>query len=248
MGTQNRSVTLREIHYREYLNRENNFRHASYDKDQEQYDLLRRGDPRAADIADARFREPYRSQMLSDDALRSQKYMFVAAAALASRTAVQAGVGYELAFNASDLYIQKADQCETAEELFALVRDMFLFYAKQVAAQEKKNIYAKPVIQCMDYIYYHLNEKIRLQDLAKAVGRNPTYLSELFKKETGYTLSDYILNRRIETACNMLRYSDYSFVEISTILAFSSQSHFIQVFKKKLGMTPREYRTRFYRP
>lgn len=97
----------------------------------------------------------------------------------------------------------------------------------------------------MDYIYYHLNEKIRLSDLAQHVGLNTSYLSELFKKETGLTLSDYILQRRIEAASNMLRYSDYTFVEISSTLAYSTQSHFIHVFKKATGMTPRQYRAQY---
>lgn len=247
MAEPNKAVTLREIHYREFINRENDFRHASFDADQEQYELLKYGDPRAVEKADERFRDPNKTRLLSDNPLRSQKYMFVAAATQASRAAVQGGMNHELAFNASDLYIQKMDRCETMEELNDLLHDMIDFYVKQVAAQEKQNVYSKTVVQCLDYIYYHLNEKIHLQDLAQYVGRNPTYLSELFKKETGYALSDYILNRRIETACNMLRYSDYSFIEISSILAFSSQSHFIQVFKKKIGMTPKEYRTKFYR-
>lgn len=99
----------------------------------------------------------------------------------------------------------------------------------------------------MDYIYYHLNEKIHLQDLAKYVNLNSSYLSTLFKKETGLSVSDYILKRRMDAAKNMLQYSDYTYGDISVILAFSSQSHFIQVFKKQTGLTPREYRSKFYR-
>ena len=59
---------------------------------------------------------------------------------------------------------------------------------------------------------------------------------------TGVPVSEYVLNRRIDTAKNMLLYSEYSASQISEILTFSSQSHFIRVFKKKEGMTPREYK------
>lgn len=237
-------VSLKDIRYREFLNRENDFRHADYDTDMRQYQLLQSGDPRAVEEADRRYRSSDRVA-LSDDPLRSKKYMFVAAAALASRFAVQGGMSHELAFNTSDLYIQKMDRMKTPEELNALLHDMFSFYTRQVASIEKGKVCSKPVLRCMDYIYYHLNEKIRLSDLAQHVGLNTSYLSELFKKETGLTLSDYILQRRIEAASNMLRYSDYTFVEISSTLAYSTQSHFIHVFKKATGMTPRQYRAQY---
>ena len=93
----------------------------------------------------------------------------------------------------------------------------------------------------MEYIDLHLHMPIRLAELAEHVKLNPSYLSVLFKKETGVPVSEYILNRRIDTAKNMLLYSEYSASQISEILTFSSQSHFIRVFKKKEGMTPREY-------
>ena len=74
---------------------------------------------------------------------------------------------------------------------------------------------------------------------------NPTYLSELFKRETGTAISQYITDKRMEAAENMLKYSEYSFDEIAQILAYRSQSHFSKVFKKHSGMTPGEYRTKY---
>ena len=70
---------------------------------------------------------------------------------------------------------------------------------------------------------------------------NPTYLATVFKRETGLTIASYIMHRRIDTACNMLRYSEYSASQISEILAFSSQSYFIRCFKQIKRMTPYEY-------
>ena len=74
---------------------------------------------------------------------------------------------------------------------------------------------------------------------------NPTYLSELFARETGTSLSQYITDKRMEAAENMLKYSEYSFSEIAQILAYRSQSHFTKVFKKHSGMTPGEYRAKY---
>ena len=97
----------------------------------------------------------------------------------------------------------------------------------------------------MDYIYDHLYEQIRVSDLAALTELNESYLSVLFKKETGKTISDYVRQRRVEAAEGMLRYSDYSCSDIANYLAFCSQSHFISVFRKATGLTPRQYRQRY---
>lgn len=55
-------------------------------------------------------------------------------------------------------------------------------------------------------------------------------------------MSEYILNKKLETAKSMLASSDYSIAEISASLAFPSQSYFTNVLKKDCGMTPKEYR------
>ena len=99
----------------------------------------------------------------------------------------------------------------------------------------------------MDYIYNHLHETIHVDTLAELVGLNRSYLSTLFKKETGTSISEYILSKRMEAAQNMLRFSDYTYAEISAILAFSSQSHFNRVFRAQTGYTPKEFRNRFFR-
>ena len=82
--------------------------------------------------------------------------------------------------------------------------------------------------------------------MAEHVGLSAGYFSVLFHRETGLAFSDYVMRQRIETAGNMLRYSDYSSTEISEILAFSSQSYFIRCFRKVYGMTPSEYRRKSF--
>ena len=69
------------------------------------------------------------------------------------------------------------------------------------------------------------------------------YLSEKFKKETGQTLTDFILQEKTEEAKRLLRYSEKSLSAIAAYLAFSSQGHFARVFKKYAGVTPNDYRT-----
>ena len=89
--------------------------------------------------------------------------------------------------------------------------------------------------------------KITLQALAEEVHLSPSHLSKLFHREMGLTISDYIRKKRVEAAGNMLKFSDYSCAEIANYLCFSSESHFIQIFKKEMGKTPKQYRELFFR-
>jgi AraC-like DNA-binding protein len=97
------------------------------------------------------------------------------------------------------------------------------------------------VVRTIQYIYDHLHERIYLSDLADVAGVNENYLSRLFKKEVGMAIGEYISRKKIETAQNMLEYSEYTPLEIANILAFSSQSYFVNVFKRYTGETPGKY-------
>lgn len=240
------TINEKKLRYMEYLHRETADRHHTHTEDMYQYDLLRMGDPKAVDEGIRMFSSNLTGH-ISDDPLRNYKYLFVASITLASRSVIAGGMDAERAYNISDLYILKMDTLQSVDEVKALHADMFAFYTKEMTALDKAEIYSKPVILCIDYIYNHLYETIRVEDLAEQVHLNRSYLSTLFKKETGQSVSAYILSKRIEAAQNMLRFSDYSYAEIAAILAFSSQSHFIRVFQSQTGYTPKKFRNKFFR-
>ena len=99
--------------------------------------------------------------------------------------------------------------------------------------------------QSKDYIFKHLHEKIRIQDIAEYLHLNANYLSELFRQCENVTLTDFILQEKVKLTRNLLAYSPYSYIEIATYLGFSSQSHLGKVFKKYTGMTLRQYREKY---
>ena len=240
------TVNEKKLRYMEYLQQENGIRHHTNTEDMYQYDLLRMGDPKAVEVGTRMFSSNLTGH-ISDDPLRNFRYLFVASITLASRSAIAGGMESERAYNISDLFILKMDTLNTIDEIKALHAEMFAFYTREMAALDKAPVFSKPVIQCMDYIYRHLHEKIRVETLSELVGLNRSYLSTLFKKETGRTVSGYILSKRMEAAQNMLRFSDYTYAQISAILAFSSQSHFSRVFREKTGYSPKEFRNRYFR-
>lgn len=241
----NPTINEKKLKYLEFIHRETQNRHHTHTEDMYQYDLLRMGNPKAIEEGVKMFSSNLPGH-ISNNELRNYKYLFVASITLASRSAIIGGMDAEKAYNISDLFILKMDTLQSVEEVKELHKEMFTFYTNEMAKIDKTNIYSKPIVKCTDYIYNHLHESITTQTLATLVHLNRTYLSTLFKKETGFTIAEYILSKRLEAAKNMLRFSNYTYSEIANILSFSSQSHFTSVFHKKTGYTPSEYRNKFY--
>ena len=235
----------RQLAYLAYVNRENDFQHHGYDEEMKQYLMMQGGDPGAVEESQRMMRRDT-ATALSTDPLRNMQYLFVANITLTTRFAIEGGLDGETAYNASDMYIRKMDQCRTADEVLDLHREMFGFFTAKMAAKKKETVYTRAVAESIDYIGSNLHVPLRIEEVAEHVNLSAGYFSVLFHRETGTPFSDYVMRQRIETAGNMLRYSDYSSTEISEILAFSSQSYFIRCFRKVYGMTPSEYRRRNY--
>lgn len=235
------TVTEQKLKYLEFISRENEFRHHTSEEESLPFELMKAGDMRAVEEAGV-VHMAGRNGHLSDDPVRNAKYLFVAAVTVAARTAISGGMDSERAFNISDLFIQRMDLLKTVDEVTGLFKEMFAFYTQEMAGMTKAKACSRPVEKCLDYIYHHLHTRIRMADLAEETGLSAAYLSTLFKQEIGMSVSEYIAGKRMEAARNMLRFSDFSLAEISDILAFSSQSHFTEAFKKMNGMTPLAYR------
>lgn len=242
-----------------FLQRETDRYHHSYDEELLQYEYLRDGDPRAIHESIRLFRTGI-SGKLSEDPVRDKKYLFVASTTLATRFAIEGGMEAQSAYNLSDLYIQKMDMLKTVDEIYELHTAMITDFTEKLSNIRKNSSNAvvnsdnedsspvsKSVYLALDYIYYHLHEKITLEDIGRHVHMSPNYLNSLFKKEKGCTIQTYIKYKRIEAAKNMLLYSDYSESAISEFLAFSSTSYFIKTFREVTRLTPREYQKKNYR-
>ena len=128
------------------------------------------------------------------------------------------------------------------QEVQKLHHEMVLDYAEKMQKIRRSDTTSKHINLCKEYIYSHIKERLTIEELADKLGVSASYLSRLFKKETGYSVSAYIREQKIEMAKNLLRYSDSTLIDIANHLAFSSQSHFIQQFHELVGMTPKKYR------
>ena len=235
----------KKITHLQFIQRENSMKHHSYREEVLSYEYIKQGDKKAI-TEGVRIFQSNSVGHLSDNPLRNAQYLFVAATTLATRYAIEGGMDAEEAYIASDLFIQDADKADSVSDIRKIHKEMLTYYVNQVAEQNRRPTYSKSIIQCMDYIYYHLHEEINGEILAEITGLNRSYLSKLFHKETGITVSDYIMSKKMEAVENMLKYSDYTLTEISEYLNFSSYSYFARLFKNLHGMTPKEYRTRYW--
>lgn len=236
----------KKLSHVEFLNRECNVSHLSYEREMAFFHSIKTGNSEEVN----RLFKPFDSKemgKLSNNSLRNLKYHLIITIALITRYCIEGGMEMEVAYNLSDIYIRSLDNCHSEEEINLLHRRVVNDYAQRMHAIHKTNRYPKAITVCLDYIYDNLHTKITLEKLADVAALSPSYLSRLFHKEVGTTVSGYITAKRLEAAENMLRYSDYSCLEISDYLCFSSESHFIQVFRKHTGYTPKCYRDRFFR-
>lgn len=193
------------------------------------------------------FTNPDGMGKLSDQPLRNLRYHFVITAAMITRYCVHAGMEQEKAYRLSDFYIHKMDLCQAIPDIARLHDSMCLDFCKQMNILRSSQVPSKPIVLCIDYIYSHIHYRITIKELADYLHLSESYLSKLFHKEMGVTVSQYILDLKIEKAKNLLQYSDYTIIDIANFLSFSSQSHFIQVFQKKTSLTPHKYRTKNFR-
>lgn len=85
-------------------------------------------------------------------------------------------------------------------------------------------------------------EDASLQSIAEHVYLNPSYLSKLYKLETGEGISDYLSRLKLETAAHLLRTSNDKIYEIAAKVGYTKTSYFIKVFKNSYQLTPQEFR------
>ncbi|MCD7880620.1 MAG: helix-turn-helix domain-containing protein [Clostridiales bacterium] len=231
-----------------YDNQEQAALHNPYRQELREQGSIRSGD---MELLMESFQEVYvgRVGKMSADPLRQAKYHAAIVTALASRSAMAAGVQPELAYSMTDAYIQQIDEVQNGAEALAYMRQAEIDYCKLVHGLSETETEKEPplVSACKELIMQQLHSKIEVQDLAKQLGVSTKHLSGTFSRTTGLKLKDYIMREKIHAAKSQLIYTDDSYKSIAYTYAFSSQSHFGAEFKKWTGMTPGQYRKQYGR-
>ncbi len=236
--------TNRDLNYRLFIQKETNFIRTDIRTEYDRYTTVSSGDVEKVrenfKKAKANFGEG--KGVLSDDPVRNNIYHLVVCAAMISRLCINAGMEHDVAYTLGDIYVKRADKCTKAEDVLDVMEEMQIDFATRMKELRKVNAISLHVRRAIDYIYDHLHEPITLKELAEREKLSASYFSKLFVKETGFTVKEYITQAKVNTAKNMLRFSDFSILDISLSLGFCTQSAFTAVFRKNTGTTPAKYR------
>ena len=98
------------------------------------------------------------------------------------------------------------------------------------------------ITQLLQYVEDHFREEISREQLSEMFYFDPDYITKIFKKETGMSFKNYVIEKRLSLAKDLLRNTDYSVSDISMRVGYDNYSYFTRLFKKSYGLTPVDYR------
>lgn len=242
MEIQNKKKTIEELLAKQlFFQREYSIYHLEYEQEMKFYKAVQKGDIELVQ----KLMLPLKNEKLgylSKNSLQNLKYHLVVLISMLTRFSIEGGMNPESAYTLSDIYIQQVDQLSSEEATESIHKKIIFDYTKRMAEIAQKTGLSKKVIKTMDYIYDNIQSKIKISAIAKKIDINPTYLCELFKKETGISINNFVKKKKIEAAEKLLIYEDFSVAELADIFAFASSSHFIKTFKDETGFTPKAYK------
>ena len=175
------------------------------------------------------------------DSLRNIKNYCIISNTLFRKAAEKGGVHPYYLDEASSEFANRIEQLSNEIEVAELMTEMAKAYCRLVRKQNMKN-YSALVQKAVVYIEGDLAGNLSLRVLAQDLNVNASYLSALFKKETGQTVTDYILQRRMELAAQLLKSTRLQVQTVAQNCGIVDVHYFTKLFKRHTGRTPREFR------
>lgn len=111
---------------------------------------------------------------------------------------------------------------------------------------EKVEQFRELMTGAIQYVHDHYAEDLRLEMICKKFTISKSYFCQLFKRFTGKTYGDYIIDYRLQKAAEMLLNSDMTVTDISYGAGFNDLAYFSRVFKRHTGVTPSDYKKKAY--
>jgi YesN/AraC family two-component response regulator len=160
---------------------------------------------------------------------------------LVRQAAVEAGLTPIYVDALSQEYAQKMHQATSESQLRDLMRQYLMAFCYAIN-ENRKNDYSPYVKRALQYIELQLNQPITVDELCKLNNITRPYFSQLFHKETGKTVKQYIMQARCNRAADLLRNSNMPIQEISRYVGYTDTNYFARIFKSVMNTTPQEYR------
>ncbi len=179
--------------------------------------------------------------ILSDNSLRQTQNMLEVLLTISSRAAISGGLPPSIAYSYSDKYFVEIEKMTTPND-FSVGYELLFAFANAVKNYRMPKSSNYNIKLTQKYIDSNITSPLSLSSIASALSINKNYLSVLFKREIGITLTEYIAKRKINYAKYLLQNTPLSLSEIAYKLSYSSQSAFSNTFKNVTGLTPNVYR------
>ena len=138
-------------------------------------------------------------------------------------------------------YALKIEGISALTNLHQMMSEMFHAYCQLVKKHSLKN-YSPTIGKIITIVEADLTADLSLNALANTLNVSASYLSTLFKKETGKTLTDYVNSRRVEYAKKLLKTTNLQIQTVAGLCGIDDVHYFSKMFKNSIGLTPKAYR------
>ena len=126
--------------------------------------------------------------------------------------------------------------------IYATLGQHYLSGIRPRTGDNQRNMDSEVINAVMTYINNHYREELTLEDVARFAGFSRYYFSRTFKRQTGYSFKDYLCQKRLQVAMDLLIRTNRSMREVAIESGFGSVATFNRVFREKKGCTPTQYR------
>ncbi len=175
------------------------------------------------------------------DAVRNLKNYCIIMNTLLRKAAENGGVHPIYLDSISSSFAKKIEQLNSTAAVQGLMSEMFSSYCRLVKKHSMKH-FSPPVQKAIIYIDSDLTANLSLSAIAEAQNVSASYLSWLFKQETGETLTDHVNKKRVKLATKLLETTNLQIQTIAQYCGILDVQYFSKVFKKYVGKSPKEYR------
>lgn len=146
-------------------------------------------------------------------------------------------------FESPNIIWTKLNKFETIADTYQWLKNILTACMEFISDVEKETKH-KVIKDIEDYIDIHFKDISSVSQIASELFISTGYAKNVFKKHTGQTIFDYLVDRRIKEAKKLLSDPTMKVYEVSQLVGYTSKSHFAETFKRKTGMTPKEFQQR----
>jgi len=215
-----------------------------YAKENELIDAVSKGLTHKAEMIFANITPENALERRLTDSLRNTKNFLIILNTLLRKGAEQGKVHpFHIDVVSSDFAL-KIEATQSVEECGELLKYMIKKYCRLVNKHSQRN-YSLLIQKVITQIESDIASDLSLNNLSKIFEVNPSYLSSLFKKETGSTLTDYVNKQRIERAKELLASTNMQIQNIAQRCGMLDVNYFTKTFKKYTDLTPKKYREKY---